>query len=395
MTPQAPPLRVAQLITTLARGGAQATLLASRDMADHGATVTILAGLDDPGEGTYWCDLETPDDRVVEVPILHRALHPVADIRTLYWLVRWLRSTRPDVLHTHSSKAGALGRLAAAISRVPVVHTVHGWSFAAPGRKGRLERVVAKAVIALERALAHLSGALIVVTPLDIEQGLANGIGRPDQYRLVRSGVELDRPRAARHKRQELREQLGLDDSFVVGTVGRLAAQKDLGTLIEAFAIAERDGNFEQEAVLAIVGDGPDRHRLEAQSKSAGIGQQTIFLGQRPDAAELVAAFDAFVLTSLWEGLPRTIVEAMAASVPVIATQVGGVEEIVRDGETGFLVAPGDAAGVARAISCLRRDPGVGQRVAARAGDEVNAFSAERMRHDLGLVWSELTLGHR
>ncbi len=391
-----PPIRVAQLITTLARGGAQATVLASRDMTDHGAAVTILAGLDDPGEGTHWTDLGHTGGAVVEVPTLHRSLRPLADVQTLWWLVRWLRSTRPDVLHTHSSKAGVLGRIAASVTRVPVAHTVHGWSFAAPGRRGRPERVVAAGVALIERLLALLSDALVVVTPLDIDQGLANRIGRRDQYRLIRSGVELDRPRAGHQRRDELRAELGIGDRFVVGTVGRLAAQKDLGTLLDAFgAAAGRDADFARDAILVIVGDGPDRRQLEHRAEEAGIGARAVFLGQRSDAAELIAAFDAFALTSRWEGLPRTIVEAMAASVPVVATSVGGVAELVRDGETGILVAPGATNAIASALRRLYHDPDLARSLATRAAAEVDAFSAQRMRHELGRMWSELASDRR
>ena len=385
------PLRVAQLITTMARGGAQATVLASRDMLEHGADVTILAGRDDTGEGTHWPELDRCDGRVVSVPTLHRAPRAIADLRTLWWLIRWLKATRPDVLHTHSSKAGVLGRVAAAVSGVPVVHTVHGWSFAAPGRNGHLDRLIEVGVTLLERALARLSDALVVVTPLDLEAGLAKRVGQAGQYRLVRSGVELEQPRLGRQRRDELRHELGLDDRFVVGTVGRLAAQKDLGTLVEGFAaIVERSDGFARDAVLVIVGEGPDRESLERLAESAGVHSRTVFVGHRDDAAQLVAAFDVFALTSRWEGLPRTIVEAMAALVPVVATSVGGVGEIVRDEETGILVAPGGAAEVARALGRLWADPDLGRRLAASAEHAVSEFSADRMRRDLGRVWSEL-----
>ncbi len=388
------PLRVAQLITTLARGGAQATVLASRQMSEHGVDVTILAGPDDPGEGTHWRELAAGRDRVIEIPTLRRALDPVADLRTLYWLVGWLRSNRPDVLHTHSSKAGVLGRVAAAMSGVPVVHTVHGWSFAGPGHQGLAGRIITTAVVWLERLLARLSGALIVVTPLDADQGVANRIGHPDQYRVVRSGVDLDRPRSGRRRREHVREQLDVSDRFVVGTVGRLAAQKDLATLVEAFALAVgQDDDFARDATLLIVGDGPDRQALETLAERNGVADRTVFLGQRCDAAELVAAFDTFALTSRWEGLPRTLVEAMAASVPVVATPVGGIPELVRNEETGLLVDPGEPRALAVALQRLHREPELVESMTRRADDEVGEFSDQGMRQKLGLVWSELAVG--
>lgn len=382
-------LRVAQLVTTLARGGAQATVLGALDVpgeAGEAVEVTVLAGRDDPGEGTHWAELLASGARVVPVGPLHRSVRPVADVAALWWLIRWLRAERPDVLHTHSSKAGVIGRLAAAAAGVPVVHTVHGWSYVGlttgRGRRGRLVRW---AVIALERWLARWTRALVVVTPLDAERGLGDGIGRPDQYRVVRSGIDLNRPRSGRAARPDLRRQQGWSDRFVVGVVSRLVVAKGIDTLVMAFARTAVPGG-----VLVVVGDGPDRPRLEQLAVEAGLGpEQVRFLGARDDAAHLVAAFDLFALPSHWEGLPRTLVEAVAAEVPVVATAVGGIPELIRPGRTGTLVPVGDPAALAAVLAAAAADPGPFRAMAERAARAAEDFSVEAMRLDLAQVWRD------
>lgn len=380
------PLRVAQVITTLARGGAQATVLASLDMDDHGVEVTVLAGPDDTGEGSHWNEM---GERTVLVPPMRRAIDPAGDARAVRWLVDWLSSYRPDVVHTHSSKAGVLGRMAARLVGIPVVHTVHGWSFApqrGPAGRGRERRSLGlRGVIGLERRLAGWSDALVVVTPLDARAGLAAGIGRPEQYRLIRSGIDLDQPRSGRQDRVAIRAGLRLSDQFVVGTVGRLAGQKDPLALLAGFAWADLPHSH-----LVIVGEGPLRADLEAAITAAGLDSSVTLLGQRPDAARLVASFDLFALTSHWEGLPRSLVEAVAAGVPVVATPSGGVPEVVRSGETGTLVPRSDPAALAEALTDLHARPDHRALMARAAEAEVAQFSVDAMRRELRALWRQV-----
>jgi glycosyltransferase involved in cell wall biosynthesis len=362
-------------------------------MADHGIEVTVLAGPDDPGEGTCWDELGA-GPAVVEVPVLRRAVDPVADARAAAWLAGWLRANRPRVVHTHSSKAGVLGRLAATAAGIPAAHTahtVHGWSFAPQlgAGRGAGAKTVRLAKVNLERALARMTGALVVVTPLDRAQGLAVGIGRAHQYRLIRSGVDLSAPRRGRDRRAEIRAELGIAGCFAVGTVGRLVAQKNLGTLIDAYAMA-RTGIGPGRGRLVLVGDGPERAYLEARARAAGLGDDVLFCGHRCDAAELVAAFDVFALPSRWEGLPRALVEAVAAGVPVVATPVGGVAELVRHDQTGTLVPVADVAALAEAMRDHALRPGRYRCQAARAEAGIDGYSQERMRDDLAQLWFDL-----
>lgn len=376
-------LRVAQIVTTLARGGAQATVLASRAMDHHDVEVTILAGSDDTGEGTYWSDVDGDGRPVVAVPRLRRSVRPIDDVLAVRWLERWLCHHRPDVVHTHSTKAGVVGRIAANRAGIPVVHTVHGWGRAVDG--GRRISPASIVMQAAERALAPLARALVVVTPLDAEIGRRRRIGRPDQYRLIRSGIDLEPSLRAGRDRSRIRAELGVDDRFVVGTVARLARQKDLSTLVEGFAAARLD-----EGVLLVIGDGPLRADLMKQASSLGLDSQVRFLGARPDGARLLAAFDAFALTSRWEGLPRALVEAQAARVPVVATPVGGVAELVRDGETGLVVPVGRPDAVATALRAIADDPESAARRAVTATAGIEAFDVGRMQTDLADLWRDV-----
>ncbi|MEL7157851.1 MAG: glycosyltransferase [Actinomycetota bacterium] len=375
-------LRVAQIVTTLARGGAQATVLSSRGMDDRGVAVTVLAGTDDTGEGTHWPDLDEAGGPVVAVPPLRRSIRPADDARALRWLTGWLRRHRPDVVHTHSTKAGVLGRLAARRVGIPVVHTVHGWGEAADG--GARTPAVPRLLRSVERALAPAAHALVVVTPLDAGVGLDRGIGRPDQYRVIRSGVDLAPSRRAFADRAVIRQELDLGDRFVVGTVARLARQKDLSTLLAGFAAAGID-----DGVLLVVGDGPLRDALQAEARALGLGAAVRWLGARPDGARLVAAFDAFALTSRWEGLPRALVEAQAARVPVVATPVGGVGELVEHERTGLVVPVGCPDAVAGALTEVAADPAGAARRAVAAAAALEPFEMERMRSDLAALWWE------
>jgi glycosyltransferase involved in cell wall biosynthesis len=384
-------IRVAQLITTLARGGAQATVMASRQLDHEGIEVTVLAGGEDPGEGTYWPELagdwgHPGDGSVVAVPSLRRSVAPLDDARALAWVIRWLRTERPDVIHTHSAKAGLIGRLAAAAVGIPAVHTVHGWSFAAPrGETSVGSRAARRATVSLERALAVASKALVVVSPLDAELGLAMNVGSIEQYHVIRSGIDLDQPRAGRRDRRAIRHELGWGpDEAIVGSVGRLAAQKDLSTLLTGFARADVD------ARLVLIGDGPDRPMVETLAADLGIAHRVELLGSRPDAARLVAGFDVFALTSRWEGLPRALVEAMAAEVPVVTTPVGGIPELVEDGRTGLVVAVGEPEAVAAAVRAQLSDRARAEAMAERAARHIEAFSAEKMRADLARLWLQV-----
>lgn len=383
------PLRVTQIVTTLARGGAQATVVASSHDLGPGVEVSMLTGPDSTAEGTYWGDPALASISIELVDDLVRAIRPAKDARAVRNLIERLRGDRPDVVHTHSSKAGVLGRLAAIAAGIPCVHTIHGWGPLDAG--GAL---AGRAVVAVERLLARRTAALVTVGQADLDRGLELGIGRPDQYRLIRSGIELpwpggsdrasDQPPVLAPDRDAVRGELAVDGRWVVGMVGRMAAQKDQVLLVEAFGAAGMD-----DATLVLVGDGPTRGEVEA-AVARWPDLDIRLLGARPDGARLVAGFDLAVNASRWEGLPRTVVEAAANGVPVVATDVGATSELIRPGVSGHLVRPGDAEGLTEALCSVRSDAATTQAMAAAARRMAEGFSADRMRRDLVGLWHEV-----
>jgi glycosyltransferase involved in cell wall biosynthesis len=318
---------------------------------------------------------------VLTVSRLHRPMRPVGDTLALVALVRLFLRERPTIVHTHSSKAGQLGRLAARIAGVPVVmHTVHGWSF----HDGMRPALRAAAVL-VERLTARLTSSLIVVADRDRRTGVQRRIGRPDQYTLVRSAIELadyrPRPDAAAGARQAI----GLDAAApVVGTVTRFLPQKDPITLARAFAqVAERVPGSR----LVVVGDGPMRARVEELLGGFGIRDRVTLLGARTDVAAILPAFDVFVSSSRWEGLPRVIVEAATAGLPVVATDVGGNSELLVHGESGMLVPAGDADALAAAVTAVLTDGELARSLRRAAMDVVAPFDVSVMARDLEALY--------
>jgi glycosyltransferase involved in cell wall biosynthesis len=287
-------------------------------------------------------------------------------------------------VHTNSSKAGILGRLAARRASVPrVLHSVHGWPF----HEG--QSAVASAVwTQLERRTARFAERLVVVADVDRQKGLNAGIGRPEQYRTVRSGLELDQYVADQRARMEVRDELGIPASaFVIGSVCRLSPQKDPLLLLEGALPVLR---AHSDARLLLVGDGPLRGAVESVVLGSGVADQVLLTGLRRDVPRLLNAMDLFVLSSRWEGLPRTLIQAMATGVPVVATDADGVREVVVDGVTGWLVSRGSAAGLAAAVRQAIAEPERRRAMASAAGARLPEFDAVTMVRQL----ESLYIGH-
>ena len=278
------------------------------------------------------------------VPLRHvrRSINPLRDAAGLVELMSLIRRERPQILHASSSKAGVLGRLAAATTRVPVrIFTVHGWAFSAySGLASRLYRVA-------DRLMAPLTTMIICVSERELADGLAAGTCKADRAVVIRNAVDVAAAPRSRHERATPR----------LIAVGRLKAPKDFLTLIRACA-ALTAGSYE----ALIVGDGPDRAAIEAEIERLGLEDSVRLAGERADVPELLADSDVFVLSSRSEGLPVSVLEAMAAGLPVVASRVGGLDELVVDGETGILVPSGDHEALAAALTRMVEDRGLRRR---------------------------------
>jgi glycosyltransferase involved in cell wall biosynthesis len=288
--------------------------------------------------------------RVFEVPTLVREARPILDACALLALWRLLRRERPAIVHTHTSKAGAVGRLAAWLARVPVViHTPHGHIF-----YGYYGTVASAIFRLLERLLAKITDRIVTLTDRGAQEHVRYGIAGAEKFATIHSGIDLAHFRSVQVDPAVKRKELGLPpEGLIVGTVGRLVPIKGLEWLLKA---ASRVLAEFPQACFVIIGDGPMLGELMQLTSKLGIGLRMVFVGAREDVPECLAALDLFVLPSLNEGMGRVLLEAMAVGCPVVATRVGGIPDIVADGTTGLLVPPRDDRALAEAILTLLRD---------------------------------------
>lgn len=386
------PIRVLHVITRMIVGGAQENTMLSCALIDRTRFPSeIVCGPETGSEGSLHEACRTRGVRMEIEPALVRRPQPMLDGLALLRLAGRIRRGRFDVVHTHSSKAGILGRIAARLAGAPVVvHTAHGWPFSredSPGTRATWIR--------LERFCAGLCQTIVVVAEADRRRGLDLGVGRPDQYELIRSGIEIEAYRDVHLDRAAARRRIGVPDgAFVVGTVGRLGRQKSPLDLVAAFA---RLAAARSDAHLVLVGDGPDRAEVERAVAGAGLADRVHLLGLRMDVPEILPAFDVFALASRWEGLPRVFPQAMAAGLPIVATRVDGAPDAITPGENGWLVDVGDAEALGGHLVALAADPARTLAMGVRGRERVEEFSARRMVDRLAALYTRLVeaRGHR
>jgi len=281
---------------------------------------------------------------------LVREINPVLDAWATVALWRLLRRVRPEVVHTHTSKAGAVGRLAAWLAGIPVViHTPHGHVF-----YGYYGSVTSAIIRLLERHLAKITDRIVTLTDRGAQEHVQYKIASPQKFVTIHGGNSLAQFRSLRVNAPVKRKELGLPpEGPIIGTVGWLVPIKGHTWLVRAVprVLAE----FPQACVV-LIGDGPLLGELKHLAAELGISPHVMFLGTRHDIPECLAALDLFVLPSLNEGMGRALIEAMAVGCPVVATRVGGIPDIVADGTTGLLVPPRDDRALAEAILTLLRD---------------------------------------
>jgi glycosyltransferase involved in cell wall biosynthesis len=361
-------------------GGAQENTLLTAALLDSARfQVEILCGPQTGSEGSLIDEARQRGVALTILPDLLRQVSPLHDLRALSQMTQLIRQKKVHIVHTHSSKAGILGRVAARQAGAPIIiHTIHGWSF-----HEYMSPVIRSLYIALERWTARFTQALIAVAQGDIEKGLRAGIGKPEQYHLIRSAIPLDEFNPAMVDRQAARQSLGLpQDELVVGNVGRFSPQKNPLDWVRVVGVV---GRAMPQARFLLVGDGPLRSQVEAQLAAEGLANRCILTGLRRDIPHMLAAMDIFMLTSLWEGLPRVIPQAMAMGLPVLANRADGVDEAVQDGQTGYLFQAGQIEEMATACIELAQQPQLRQ-VLGQAGQAV-----ARQRFDLRNMIAQIT----
>ena len=381
--------KVCHVITRLILGGAQENTLYTVELLQENGRyeATLVTGPALGPEGSLFERAGKGDFETIVIPQMRRAIHPTRDFATYRALKKLFRRERFDVVHTHSSKAGILGRLAARAAGVPVVvHTIHGLPF-----HPYQPRLTYRIYVALERMAARRSDKIISVADAMTDQAVAAGVAPRDKFTTIYSGMDLDPFLDADAKRDAVRARLGFGPGdLVVGKIARLFYLKGHEYVFEAFRrLAARFPTLK----LMLVHDGILRGEFEAQLGRMGLRDRVVFTGIVPpdEIPELIAAMDVLVHASLREGLARTLPQALAVGRPVVSFDVDGAREVVFDDRTGYLVAPEDVDGLTAALDKLLGDAALRARLGAEGRRLVDpTFRKEYMVERIAALYDEL-----
>ena len=379
-------IKVLHPITRLIVGGAQEnTLFTAQYLNPSRYDVHVLTGRQTGSEGSLFHEAADNGIKVKILPDLVREISPQYDYMAFKKLTNLLRYEKFVIVHTHSSKAGILGRMAAQRSKVPIIlHTVHGWSF-----HEQMHPALRMMYILLEKLAYRYSDAIIFVSKKDIELGKNSGILSKENYHLVRSAIPIDKFQRSLYSRSVNRENLGIPhDVPVIGNIGRFSAQKDPLSWIK---VAKLVHAILPDCQFLLVGDGPLKLTVETEIQRTGFPEKFIMTGIRRDVPEMLSAMDIFLITSLWEGLPRVIPQALSMGLPVVSNHINGIEEVVIDGRTGFLAEPGNIQLLADHCIRLLQEPANMKMLGENGMSLVRReFSLDRMICQIEAIYEEL-----
>jgi len=387
-------IKIIHIITRLDKGGSAEETLLTVSGLDRGIyDVVLIRGLsiesnmaEDESIAVEKSvrEVEGEGVRVITVPSLVRRISPFYDLKAFFALIKILRYERPHIVHTHTSKAGILGRWAAFIARVPViVHTPHGHVFW--GYFGRLKTGI---FILLEKISALITDRLVVLTEQEKNDHLHFHIAPENKFSEVHSGINLDRFSNTSVDPAAMKKKLTIPEgNLVVGTTGRLTHIKGHRYLIEA---AGKIVSSKPDTTFVFLGDGELLDELKNMASISSIEENIKFLGWRQDVAEVMSTFDVFVLPSLNEGMGRVLVEAMALGKPIVASDIGGIPNLVVNGENGYLVPVGDVETLAVKIITLLDDPGKREKMGNAGQRYADKYSLEEMMKKIERLYREL-----
>lgn len=379
-------IKVAEVITRLDWGGSPDIVrVICGYLNSKFYDVTLVTGLTRyPGRKTKEF-LKNFSQKIVVIPELKRELNPISDLATFIRLYLLFRRQKFDIVHTHTAKAGALGRVAAFLAgRAIIVHTSHGHNF-----YGYFGEEISKIMVTLERILTHFTDKIVVLTELEKKDLLRFKVAEAKKICLIPPGLELDNYAKANIDKVKVREIFHLQpDETVVGMVARLEPIKGPEYFVEA--AKEVVGHFNKTRFI-IVGEGSLRQSLEERVKNSGLKERFIFTGWCEDIIEVISIFDILVLPSLNEAVGMVLIEAQSLGVPVIATNVGGIAEIIQDNQTGILVPPRDPQILAGAINSLLVDKQKRLAMSEKAKAWVrDKFKAQDMADRISGLYQEL-----
>lgn len=387
-------IKVIHIITRLDKGGsAEDTLLTVKGLDREIYDVVLVRGLSVESNMTEnevraleksVREVEREGIRIITVPSFVRRIHPFCDLKTFFTLIKILRQKRPDIVHTHTSKAGILGRWAAFFARIPIiVHTPHGHVF-----WGYFNKWETSFYIIVEKLTACITDKIIAITQQEKNDHLDFHIAIENKFSVVHSGISLGKFFNTSVDSAWMKRELGVPEgNLLVGTTGRLTHIKGHRYLIEA---ARKIVDKRPDTTFVFLGDGELLNELKNMASRLGIEENVKFLGWRPDVAELMSAFDVFVLPSLNEGMGRVLVEAMALGKPIVASNVGGIPDLVIDGKNGFLVPAADVETMAARIRELLDDPGKREEMGNTGRRYAVGYSSEEMVKKIDLLCRHL-----
>ena len=373
-------IKVAVIITKLELGGAQKVAISLCEKLDKNKFETVLIC----GCGGI-LDEETKNKiRVIFVKDLVREISPIKDLKALYSIYKILKQENPNIVHTHSSKAGIIGRLAAKLCGIQnIIHTIHGFSF--NDTQSFLKKNL---FIFLEKLGAKFSKYLIPVSIENTTKGLQNNIGKEEKYHYIRLGVDIDNFKNF-NDIPSLKKELNLNEQdILVTTIGPFKPQKNLPDFIKiAKDISEKNKSFK----FIMVGDGTLRQNFENLIRDYNISNNIFLLGWRRDISNILNSSDIFVMTSLWEGLPISTIEAMCCGLSPIVNDVDGQREIVKDGFNGFLIKPHNIKDCEEKILLLANDKKLRKELSLNARNSIDyTFSIDYMIKQHDQLYSQL-----
>jgi len=360
--------KVFHVITKLELGGAQkVTLMTLERLPRDRYELGLITGPE--GILVGWAN-QIPDLTRFWIPNFVREVRPIQDSITLLKLWRLFRRERPDIVHTHSSKAGILGRLAARLAGVPVIfHTYHGFGF-----NDFQPRLIKTLYIWLERITGRVTNQTVIVSYANAKRAEDSGIVRNNDWILCRDAISLEQFMQPGPRRTKLREWNVPENRVVAGMVACFKPQKSPLDFVE---VAARVLKETDRVHFIMAGDGELRPAIEARIRDLGISSHITLLGWQKDMPEVYRNLDVVVLTSLWEGLPCVFSEAMAAGLPIVATQVDGAREAIIDGDNGFLHGPHDVEGMAKSVLKLVENPALREAMGSRGKSRVSEFDID------------------
>lgn len=377
------PIRIMNIIARLNIGGpAVAVTLLSERLGPPQYLSTLVTGSIDPGEGDMTYYAREHGVEPIVLPELGRALNPLRDLHTLITLTRLIRQEKPDVVHTHTAKAGFIGRWAARWAGVPViVHTFHGHIF-----RGYFSAPKTRLFIWLERLTARISDTLITLSD-GLRRELAEDyrIARKSQITVLPLGLDLEAFARLPRKQGLFRAAWGIPaDAPLIGIVGRITPIKNHGLFVQMAACLREQL---PTARFVIVGDGETRAEIEAQVKQAGLGDCVTFTGWQREMPSVYNDLDVTLISSINEGTPVTVIEALAAGCPVVATAVGGLPDLLDQGRLGRLVRDATPEAMAAAVQEVMTHP---PDVEVAKAIMLDRYSIDRLVQDLGSLYRGL-----